>query len=74
MAGVLFLLNKKNQPITAFKKKCELLKKHTLDLFAASFDEIEFLSPEKTSFLILFKKNNQKKFYRDQKDNWLAFE
>ncbi|KAA3610152.1 MAG: hypothetical protein D8M58_07030 [Calditrichaeota bacterium] len=74
MAGVLLLQNKAHQKQEVFNEKCAQLKNQALKKFGQSFKNIVFKQPSQDTFIILFQKNEQQKYFSDDNGNWLAFE
>jgi hypothetical protein len=74
MAGVLLLISKNPQNQKAFISKINRLEKFINNVFQPHFKNIVFKKLSDKSFIVQFKKNDQHKFYSDEKDNWLAFE
>ena len=74
MAGVLLLQNKTSQSLDNFNKKTDRIKRYALNKFSPHFKKIQFKQPSDNTFLMLFQKDNNEKFSRDNEGNWLAFE
>lgn len=74
MAGVLLLQKKSSQPLTSFNDKIDRIKHFTKEKFNSQFRSILFKQPNQNTFLILFQKDTQEKYFQDEKGNWIAFE
>lgn len=74
MAGVLLLIRKPGKDVSGFRQKTDLMQKYVQKTFGAHFPVINFIHPNDNAFLIEFRKDNQKKMYRDDAGNWLTYE
>ena len=74
MAGVLLYLNKERNKPGEFSNKTQVMESYIRDTFGPLFAHIDFNRPDKNTFLVQFRKDEKKKYFRDNKGNWLAYE
>ncbi|KQC03804.1 MAG: hypothetical protein APR54_02285 [Candidatus Cloacimonas sp. SDB] len=74
MAGVMLLVAKSPEKTAILQQKIQQLEQFIKKHFSSYFKEIEYLTPDQNSFMVIFKKDNESKFHQDKSGNWLAYE